>query len=196
MKEIWQQKLDFLMEIDTMKSIYRRTLVADGSRRETDAEHSWHVAVMAMSLLDQTPLRGLDGARIVRMLLVHDLVEVYAGDTFAYDEAGYADKAQREQAAADRLFALLPSQEGAEYRALWEEFDAMQTPDAQFAAAIDRLQPFLNNMRTQGHTWEHGKVRRAQVERRLQPVTQVFPQMEPMLRRQLDEAVQAGWLGA
>lgn len=195
MNERMQQKLRFIAEIDKMKSVYRRTILIDKSRRETDAEHSWHAAMAAVVLYAESDRTGTDIARIVKMLLVHDLVEIYAGDTFAFDVQGYADKEAREAAAADRLFALLPDGEGAEYRALWEEFDQMQTPDALYASAIDRLQPFINNALTEGHTWGNGKVCRAQVYRRLQPTLQVFPQLQDYIDKVTDHAVQAGWLG-
>ena len=142
-----EQQLQFIMEIDRMKSVYRRTLLIDHSRRETDAEHSWHFALMALLLAEYAgPDVKID--RVIRMALVHDLVEIYAGDTFAYDGDGKKTQHAREQQAADKLFSHLPADQGPQLRALWEEFDAMETPDARFAAAIDRLQPFLNNCLT------------------------------------------------
>ena len=194
MTEQMQQKLRFIIELDKMKSIYRRTLLIDRSRRETDAEHSWHAAMAAMVLYEEGAVAGTDLSRIIRMLLVHDLVEIYAGDTFAFDTQGYTDKQAREQAAADQLFSMREPAQGDEYRALWEEFDQMQTPDALFASAIDRLQPFLNNVMTEGHTWEHGKVCKAQVMHRLQPVLQVFPQLDEYIRAAVTSAIEAGWL--
>lgn len=116
-----------------MKNVLRQTLLADGSRRESDAEHSWHLAMYAMLLSEYAP-EPVDISRVVRMVLVHDLIEIYAGDTFCYDKEGNRDKAAREAAAADRLYALLPADQAGEYRALWEEFDRMDTPDSRFAA--------------------------------------------------------------
>lgn len=194
MKQQLEQKLRFIIELDKMKSIYRRTILIDRSRRETDAEHSWHAATAAMVLYDEAAMAGTDLGRIIRMLLVHDLVEIYAGDTFAFDTQGYTDKQAREQAAADKLFSMLEPSQGGEYRALWEEFDAMQTPDALYASAIDRLQPFLSNVMTEGHTWDHGKVCKAQVMRRLQPVLQVFPALSEYIETAVASAIEAGWL--
>ena len=122
----------------------RRTTIVGGGRRENSAEHSWHLALFALVLAEHAD-EPVDVARVVTMLLLHDLVEVDAGDTFIYDEDGLASKAEREAAAADRLFGLLPDDQGTGLRALWEEFEARQTPDARFAAALDRLQPVLLN---------------------------------------------------
>ena len=160
------QQLRFTAEIDKMTSILRRTMLIDGSRRENDAEHSWHIAVMAL-IFEEYATQNVDVSRAVKMCVVHDLIEIYAGDTFAYDAAGNADKAEREAAAAEKLFAQLPKEQGAEIRLLWEEFDAMQTPDAKYAACMDRLQPFLHNTLTSGHTWVEGGTVRASVEKRM-----------------------------
>ena len=143
-EERLKKQLEFLVEIDKMKNVLRRTLIVDGSRRENDAEHSWHLAMLAM-VLEEYSEREINISRVVRMCLVHDLVEVYAGDTFAYDEKGYEDKLARETAAADKLFSMLPTEQGEEFRALWREFDEAQTADAMYAAAMDRLQPMMNN---------------------------------------------------
>ncbi len=170
-----ERRLRFLIEADKMKNVERQTLIADGSRRETDAEHSWHFALMALTLFDHARNKDkIDLDRVIRMALVHDLVEVYAGDTFCYDEEANKDKADREKTAADRLFGLLPEEQGEEYRRLWEEFDAKATPDAAYAAAIDRLQPLINNHLTDGHTWKKGNVRAEQVRKRMEPVKEAM----------------------
>lgn len=184
-------QLTFSMECDKMKRVYRQTLLADKSRQETDAEHSWHLAMLA-TLLYEYALPGADRGRVVDMCLAHDLIEIYAGDTFAYDAAGNATKAARERQAADRLFALLPPDQGRSLRALWEEFDAMETPDALFANACDRLQPFLNNVVTGGHTWHLGHVHRGQVEDRMRPISLGMPALWPIVLRLIDEAVEKG----
>ena len=150
------EQIQFLLEIDKLKSVARQSYLLDGSRHENDAEHSWHLAVMAV-LLAEHAAEPVDLGRVMKMVLIHDLVEIDAGDTFAYDEEGHADKPEREQRAADRIFALLPDGQARELRALWDEFEARQTPDSRFAAALDRLQPQLCNYHTQGRTWrEHG----------------------------------------
>ena len=188
-----EQQLAFLMEIDKMKSVSRRTMLTDLSRRETDAEHSWHIALMALLLAEYAGPR-VDVNRVIRMALVHDLVEIYAGDTFAYDSQGKETQRSREEAAAGRLFALLPGGQGEELRALWEEFDARETADAQFAAAVDRLQPFLNNCVTGGFTWKEGGVRSPQVYERLQLVRQAMPRVWPAVERRIQACLEKGEL--
>ena len=189
------QQLRFTAEIDKMTSILRRTMLIDGSRRENDAEHSWHIAVMAL-IFEEYVAEPVNVSRAVKMCVVHDLIEIYAGDTFAYDAAGNADKAEREAAAADKLFAQLPSEQGAEIRSLWEEFDAMQTPDAKYAACMDRLQPFLHNTLTDGHTWVESGTARQSVEKRMAIIRDFMPEVYKWVEKNLDNAVAQGWLKA
>ncbi len=178
MSDRFEGQIKFLIEADKMKNVQRQTLLADGSRRETDAEHSWHFALMAMTLIEYAENReSIDIDRVMRMALVHDMVEVYAGDTFCYDEQAKLDKAQREKDAADKLFALLPAEQAAEYRGLWEEFDSEETPDAVYAAAIDRLQPLINNHLTEGHTWKKGNVKAKQVYDRMAIIKKASPKL-------------------
>jgi putative hydrolase of HD superfamily len=182
-------QLQFLIEADKMKSVYRQTLLMDKSREETDAEHSWHFALMAMTLYPYAADKTVNLDRVIKMALVHDLVEVYAGDTFAYDTVGYEDKAERETAAADRLFGMLPREQAHEYRSLWEEFDEMKTPDALYASAIDRLQPFLNNIKTEGHTWDKHGVTVDQVYKRMEPVREALPELWDFVEGAMQDAV-------
>lgn len=193
MQDRFQKQLDFLILIDKMKNIERQTLIADGSRRETDAEHSWHIAVMAI-LLKEYAAETIDVDRVVRMLLVHDLIEVYAGDTFCYDVQGNLDKQKREKEAADRLFSMLPDDQRDEIRNLFEEFDRMDTPDSAFAAALDRLQPLINNHLTNGHTWRKGHVKSAQVYERMAPVKQAAPSLWPLVERIIAHGIEIGAL--
>lgn len=188
------QQLSFLTEVDAMKNILRRTLLVDGSRRENDAEHSWHFALMAMVLYEYSDCHNVNLSRVLKMALVHDLIEIYAGDTFAYDVKGNEDKLARETAAADKLFALLPEDQGVEYRKLWEEFDARETSDAVYAAAIDCLQPFINNYLTQGHTWKEGNVHSAQVYERLNSVKKGAPDLWPFVEFVIEDSIQKGYL--
>lgn len=190
-----KQQLAFLTEIDRMKTVYRRNVVIDRSRQEDDAAHSWHMAMFALVLAEYAP-EALDMLTVLKLCLVHDLVEVYAGDTFCYDTAGNLDKAERERQAADRLFALLPAEQGNEYRTLWEEFDAPSTPEGWFAAAIDRLQPFILNFHTDGHTWHLAPVKRVDLLRRLDPVRTGIPALWPDVLKMVDEAIENGYLPA
>lgn len=186
-------QIRFVLEIDRIKLIVRQTLLADGSRKENDAEHCWHLATMAIVLAEYGP-PGLDIARVIRMLLVHDLVEIDAGDTYCYDDAAVATQHQRELCAADRIFGLLPPDQAAELRALWDEFEAGQTPEAKFAAALDRVQPVLLNYYTQGRAWlEHG-VRRDQVIRRNCTIEAGAPRLWDHIRALIDDAVEKGYL--
>ncbi len=159
-------QLRFIVELDNLKSVARQTILLNRSRRENSAEHSWHVALMVPVLAEYTGER-IDVLKTMKMLLVHDVVEIDAGDTYCYDAAAHADKATREQAAADRIFGLLPAEQHAEFRALWDAFEQAKSPEAKFANALDRLQPLLNNYYTQGERWKFHKVKAAQVQNAL-----------------------------
>ena len=187
-----KKQLEFRLEIDKMKKILRQTILTDYSRQENDAEHSWHISVMAMVLAEYAD-ESVDISRVIRMTLVHDLIEIYAGDTFAYDVAGNQDKKARENVAADRLFAMLPADQGSEIRNLWEEFDRMESPDAIFAAALDRLQPLLHNFVTEGHTWKRG-VTSEQVRKRMAVIEKANPRLFEVVNTVIDESLEKGYL--
>lgn len=157
-----KQQLSFLMEIDKQKEIIRQTYLSDGSRKETDAEHAWHMAIMCL-ILSEYANEPIDVPKTVMMLLTHDLVEIDAGDTYAYDVQGNATKRERELRAAERIYSLLPKEQGAYLRGLWDEFEAMETPEAKFANTLDKIQPVLLTDRAEGKSWlEHG-VREEQI---------------------------------
>ena len=157
-----QQQFAFIQEIDKEKTIFRQTYLSDASRKENDAEHSWHMAVMAL-LLSEYANEQIDVLKTVSMILVHDLVEIYAGDTYAYDTVGNNDKAEREIKAADKLFALLPEDQRDKFRALWDEFEEGATPEAKFAITIDRIQPLMLNNASGGRSWQEHGVKSSQV---------------------------------
>ncbi len=159
------RQLEFVREVDKLKLVVRRTLLMDGSRYENDAEHSWHLCMMAL-ILGEYANQPVDILRVLTMIVVHDLVEIYAGDTFCYDAAANSGKVERERAAADTLFGLLPDDQCEAFREAWEEFEARESPEARFAAAIDRLQPVLHNYATQGAAWKKHGVKRGIVEER------------------------------
>lgn len=151
-----EKRIAFLREIDALKSVLRRSYLMDTSRFENSAEHSWHVSTMSWILAEHAPA-GTDICTVARMMLFHDIVEIDAGDTFIYDVAGATDKAEKEQAAAARIFGLLPEDQRAEIRALWMEFEEGKTEESRFARALDRLMPLLHNYHTDGKSWrEHG----------------------------------------
>jgi putative hydrolase of HD superfamily len=151
-----EAQVRFLLTLDKAKSVLRRTYITDGSRLENDAEHMWHAALAALVLAEHAN-EPVEPVRLACMLAVHDIVEIDAGDTFVYDAAGALDKLDRETQAAERIFGLLPADQGAMMRDLWDEFEARETPTAKMAAAIDRLLPLLMNRAVNGRTWsDHG----------------------------------------
>lgn len=189
--DIFTKKLQFVMIADKMKNIYRQTLLSDKSRRETDAEHSWHLALMAMVFSDFAP-KEADINRVIKMVIVHDLVEIYAGDTFCYDYDAIKDKEQREKDSADRLFSIIP--DGEEYKKLWEEFDKKETPDAIYAAALDCLQPFLNNFLTDGHTWKKGGVTEDKVQKRMAVIKEGLPAAWEIVQKIIEDSIKKGYI--
>lgn len=189
-----RQQIAFLIEIDKLKHVYRQTLLIDRSRQENDAEHSWHLAMLAMILHEHANQPDTDLFHVLKMVLIHDLVEIDAGDTFIYDEKGNLDKAYREQAAADRLFALLPADQGAEIRALWDEFERRETPEAQFAAVIDRLQPLIHNYVTEGASWKKNNVTGDKVIERNRFIHDVSEKLGKYVDNLISDAIQKGYL--
>ena len=147
-----QDQIQFLMEIDKLKHVFRRTRLLDGSRYENDAEHAWHLAMMAM-MLHEYSNEPVELPKVVKMVLIHDLVEIDAGDAFLYDENNAISKAEAETKAAIRVFGLLPEDQRREFIDLWKEFERKETPEARFAAALDRLEPLIQNAHTEGHAW-------------------------------------------
>jgi putative hydrolase of HD superfamily len=187
-----EQQLAFSIELDKLKTILRRSQLMDASRNENSAEHSWHLAMMAM-LLTEYAGEPVDLTRVMKMLLVHDVVEIDAGDTFAYDTAAnLATQKERESRAADRLFGLLPSEQRDELRALWEEFEHRSTPESKYANALDRLQPLLQNYRSGGMSWMKHGVTREQVLGRMEAVRIGMPQLWPTVMKLIDDACAAG----
>ena len=159
-----ERQIAFILEIDRLKSILRRSYLLNETRHENTAEHSWHLAVMALVLAEHAAAE-VNALKVLKMLLVHDIVEVDSGDTYIYDAAGNDTKAERENAAARRIFGLLPPDQDAEMTQLWQEFEARESPDAKFAAALDRLMPLLHNYHTEGRSWREHGISEAQVMR-------------------------------
>lgn len=187
------RQIEFLVEIDRLKSIVRQSLLMDGSRRENSAEHSWHLAVLAMVLAEHSkaPVNLL---KVLKMILVHDLVEIDAGDTYCYDEDGNRDKPEREKKAADRIFSLLPAGQAEELRSLWEEFESAGTADALFAASLDRLQPLLNNFRSGGIMWQKHGIKKEQVFSRNSFMADGAPVLWDLAEKMIEDAISKGWI--
>lgn len=188
-----QQQIGFLVEIDKLKQVFRQTVLMDASRNENDAEHSWHLGMLAI-LLKEYAAAPVELEKVLKMVLIHDLVEIDAGDTFCYDVHANWDKAAREQKAADRIFGLLPIDQERELRALWEEFEGRESVEARFAAALDRLQPLIHNYHTQGHTWKKGNVTSGQVIARNEKIQEGAPTLWDYAREIIEDAIGQGIL--
>ncbi|MDD2604649.1 MAG: HD domain-containing protein [Desulfobacterales bacterium] len=188
------RQMEFLVEIDKLKQVARQTLLIDGERRENSAEHSWHIAVLAPLLVEYSPDPAIDLGRVMEMALIHDIVEIDAGDTYCYDPEAGLDKAERETAAAVRLFGLLPEDQGRRFMTLWEEFEARQSSAARFAAALDRIQPLVHNFMTAGRQWRNHGVRSDQVRARMRPVREGAPRLWRFAESLIDQSVARGYL--
>ncbi|MBW2176247.1 MAG: HD domain-containing protein [Deltaproteobacteria bacterium] len=189
-----EKQIQFIIEIDKLKKIVRQTLLTDHSRKENDAEHSWHIALMSVLLSEYAQEKSIDLLHVVTMLLVHDLVEIDAGDTFCYDQKGNADKLERETKAADRIFNILPEDQAASFRSLWDEFEAGKTAEARFAAAMDRLQPLLHNYNTEGGTWKEHRILKDQVIIRNSAIEKGSSTLWAFAAQLIDDAVDKGFL--
>ncbi|NHJ14384.1 MAG: HD domain-containing protein [Candidatus Thorarchaeota archaeon] len=157
------KQMSFIVEIDKLKKIVRQSALTDGSRQENDSEHSWHIAIMAILLSEYANEPQLDLLKVLKMLLIHDLVEIYAGDTFAYDKEALDHKEDREREAAQRIFRLLPDNQYEDYLSVWSEFEECSTPEAQFASALDALQPLILSFHNKGWSWKKHGVTKQQV---------------------------------
>jgi len=186
--------MQFIIEADKLKEVFRQTLCTQSRRAENSAEHSWHFALMVITLAEHSNHQPLDVLRVLRMVLIHDLVEIDAGDTFAYDVVNMATQHEREARAADRIFGLLPPDQAAEFRALWDEFEARATPEARFAAACDRFHPMLLNCLTGGVGWKKHGVTADKVIARNQHARDGSTAIWAYALRMIDEAVATGAL--
>ncbi|MGN0642925.1 MAG: HD domain-containing protein [Huintestinicola sp.] len=205
-----KKQIEFLLEADKMKSLYRQTYIIHDEkrgasmrefeseaetykRRENDAEHSFHLAMFAMLLAEHSN-SDIDVLHVMKMVLIHDVVEIDAGDTYCYDAKGYETKRDREEKAADRLFGILPDDQRDEMRALWEEFEAMETPEAKFAAALDRMQPMLLNYTKNGVSWQEHGVKLSQVEERNKHIADGSEELWEYMLSVLEDARDKGFL--
>ncbi|CAL9496265.1 hypothetical protein SUDANB121_03360 [Nocardiopsis dassonvillei] len=185
-------QLRFLLEVDKLKRILRQNLLVDGSRRENSAEHSWHLALTARTFAEYAP-EGTDIDKVVEMLVLHDIVEIDAGDTFLFDQVSSQTQAARERAAADRIFPLLPEDQAERARALWEEFEARVTAEARFARAVDRLSPMLANWHNEGGTWVRFGITRAQVMEKVKLISEGSEALGAYATALIDDADRRGY---
>ena len=190
----FKQQIEFILEVDKLKHVLRQTILMDKSRRENSAEHSWHIALTVMLLSEYARDADIDFFRVMKILLVHDLIEIDAGDTYCYDEQGRKDQAAREKLAADRIFNILPSDQARTFRDLWNEFEERKTPESRFANSLDRVQPFLHNYFTRGQTWLENDIKSAQVKARMQPVDDGAPALWNYVNTLIDDAVKKRFL--
>ena len=188
-----KKQIAFLIEVDKVKNIFRQTYLADGKRKENDAEHSWHLALAAV-LLEEHMAEDVDLGRVMTMVLIHDLVEIDAGDTYAYDEEANRTKEEREKKAAERIFGLLPEDQGEKLRQLWEEFEAYETPEARFAHTMDNFQPLLLNDYNEGKDWTGHQVRISQVLKRNEYTENGSSQIWEYMKELLEKNVAQGRL--
>ena len=189
-----QRQISFLAEIDQLKQILRQTVLLNDLRQENDAEHSWHLAMMVILLSEYSNDIKLDVLRTVKMVLIHDIVEIDAGDTFCYDVHDREQKVVKEREAAKRIFGMLSDKQANVFRLLWEEFEEMETPEARFAAAVDRLQPLLLNFNTRGHAWRKHGVTRSQVIERNMHIEKGSVELWDFAKQLIDDSVRKGYL--
>ena len=188
------QQIKFIAEADKLKEIFRQTINTQSRRAENDAEHSWALCLCVIVLAEHANHSPLDILRVLKMVIIHDLVEIDAGDTFAYDTAAMAGQHEREAIAAERLFGLLPADQFAEFRALWDEFEAKVTPEAKFATAVDRFQPMLLNCLTQGAAWNRHGITHDRVMDRNRHIADGCADLWKFAEQMVQEAVDAGHL--
>ena len=188
------QQVEFIAECDKLKEIFRQTQNIQSRRAENDAEHSWHLCLCVIVLAEHANARGLDVLRVLKMVILHDLVEIDAGDTFGYDTARQGDQHARECVAADRIFGLLPADQAREFRALWDEFEAQQTPGAKFALSVDRFQPVLLNCRAEGGGWKRHGVTQDRVVARNSKIADGSAALWTHVERMIQGAVDQGHL--
>jgi putative hydrolases of HD superfamily len=187
-----ERQVGFILEVDKLKEVFRQTLCTQSGRAENDAEHSWHLCLAAIVLAEHANEPGLNLVRLLKMLILHDLVEIDAGDTFAYDTAAMAGQHDREAVAATRIFGLLPADQAAEFRSLWDEFEERRTPEARFAAAVDRFQPCLLNTRTGGSAWRRHRVTEDRVLARNAPIAEGSAGLWEHTRAMIRQAAERG----
>lgn len=189
-----RQQIQFLREIDDLKQILRQTVLTKNKRQENDAEHSWHLAMLVMTLSEYSNNPSIDLLRTLKMVLIHDLVEIDAGDTFCYSDHDRSKKTERERIAAHRIFSILPNGQTHEFVDLWEEFESMKTPEAQFAAAVDRVQPILLNFYSEGYAWKKHGIKKSQVIERNHHIAEGSKVLWEFVQNLIEEAVGRGYL--
>lgn len=187
-----KKQIQFIIEADKIKHIFRQNYLINNSRRENDAEHSWHLALMAMILSEHSAENSLDMLKVLKMLIIHDLVEIDAGDTFAFDKLKNKDKKEREEKAAERVFGLLPEDQRDEMIELWHEFELMKSDEAKFAATLDRLHPLINNYKTEAAGWKNHIITKRDIEKRNNHTKESAPELWKYIEEIIEEIIEKG----
>jgi len=184
-------QINFIIEIDKLKEILRQNVVVSRTRQENDAEHTWHLAIMSVILSEYFIDSNLDITKVLKMILIHDIVEIYAGDTFCFDQRPGVRELKKinEQKSAKQIFDLLPPEQSCEYYNLWQEFENKSSPEAIFASCMDRFQPFLLNYNTEGHTWQMSGVNREMVRKRMCLLEEYMPQLWAYVEEAMEDSV-------
>lgn len=193
MSERFEKQMKFLLELDKIKGIYRQTYLADSSRKENDAEHSWHACIMAVVLAEYFD-KDIDLLKVIKMMLMHDVVEIYAGDTYCYDSKGYEDKDEREMASAQKVYGLLPDDQKEEYIKIWREFEDGETKEAKFCAILDRVQPTMLNNAADGISWKEHGIKKEQVLKRNEVTFSGPKEIADYMKNIIDGAYERGIL--
>lgn len=188
-----KKQMEFMLEIDKLKNIYRQTYVLGENRKENDAEHSWHIAVLALMLAEYSN-KPVDATKVLKMVLLHDIVEIDAGDTYCYDTEGYKTKSEREEKAARRIFGILPEDQSDEFYNLWREFEDGITNEAKFAAVLDRIQPLTLNYAKGGISWKEHDICAAQVEQRNKCISETSEILGELIQLIINDAADRGLL--
>ncbi|MFW9768493.1 MAG: HD domain-containing protein [Candidatus Thorarchaeota archaeon] len=191
--ERFSKQIEFIVEVDKLKHVERQSALCDGTRQENDTEHSWHIALMSMLLLEYANEK-VDQVKVMKMLLIHDLVEIYAGDTFAYDIVGNSSKEKREREAANKIFLLLPQDQAEEMLALWNEFESLSTPEARFASALDKLQPLILSVNNKGWSWKKHGIVSSQIYENKKEMAKGSEDLWEYAKKLIQESIDAGFL--
>ena len=193
-RERFSKQMEFIVEIDKLKHIERQSALCDGTRQENDTEHSWHIALMALLLSEYANSIDIDLLKVIKMLLIHDLVEIYAGDTYAYDLVGNTHKENREREAAKRIFGILPDDQNEEMLSLWEEFESTSTPEARLASALDKLQPLILGYNNKGWSWKKHGVASSQVIESKKDIAKGSEDLWEYAKSLIQKSIDAGFL--
>jgi putative hydrolase of HD superfamily len=192
--ERFNRQLNFLREVDKAKQVFRNTILMDSTRRENDAEHTWHMAICAMLFCEYANDKNIDMSKLLQMIMIHDVIEIYSGDTFAYDEIARLDQNERENRAADKLFSLLPDDQEKIFRNLWNEFEAYETVEAKYAHLVDTFMPIYHNYITKGVKWKELGVTKEKVLSRNKHIQNSSTEIWNFVCWIMDDAVKKGYL--